>query len=211
MLKKLSVEEFINKLSSEEPAPGGGGVAALSAALASSLNSMVYSLTVNKEAFNNLSDDDKKVVLTSYEKSKELSGLFLEYIERDKEAYLGVINAYKMKKDTGDEVRIRKQTIDRALEQAMLIPFELAKTACEFYEEIETALKFGNKNLIADVAVAAVMMNAAVESSIVNVKVNLRSLNKNGEFKFIEEKTHKYYEKSLIMKNEILNSIDFLK
>ena len=116
-----------------------------------------------------------------------------------------------MKKDTDDEVRIRKQTIDRALEQAMLIPFELAKTACEFYEEIETALKFGNKNLIADVAVAAVMMNAAVESSIVNVKVNLRSLNKNGEFKFIEETTHKYYEKSLIMKNEILNSIDFLK
>ena len=55
------------------------------------------------------------------------------------------------------------------------------------------------------------MMNAAVESSIVNVKVNLRSLNKNGEFKFIEEKTHKYYKKSLRMKNEILNSIDFLK
>ena len=211
MLKNLSIEEFINKLSSEEPAPGGGGVAALSAALASSLNSMVYSLTVNKKAFSNLSDGERNIVLKSFERSKELTELFLQYIEKDKESFLGVINAYKMKKDTEEEMKLRKEAIDNSLLQAMMVPFELSKTVCSFYEEVESSLKYGNKNLMADVAVAAVMMNAAVEASIVNVKVNLCSLKKDEKLEIIEEETHKYYEISLIKKNEILNSINFLK
>ena len=141
MLKNLSIEEFINKLSSEEPAPGGGGVAALSAALASSLNSMVYSLTVNKKAFSNLSDGERNIVLKSFERSKELTELFLQYIEKDKDSFLGVINAYKMKKDTEEEMKLRKEAIDNSLLQAMMVPFELAKTVCSFYEEVETLHK----------------------------------------------------------------------
>lgn len=211
MLKNLSIEEFVVRLSSDEPAPGGGGVAALSAALSSSLNSMVYSLTVNKKAFDNLSDDKKQIVLNSYEKSKKLSQIFLDYIEKDKESFLAVINAYKLKKDTDEEKIQRKKAIDSALEQAMMVPFELAKTSFAFYEEIETALKYGNKNLMADVAVAAIMMNAAVESSIVNVKVNLASLKETERFAEIKAKIDKYYEISLKKKNEILNSIDFMK
>ena len=61
--KKYSIEEFIEDLSSDSPAPGGGSVAGLVAALSGSLNSMVYSLTVNKKAFEEKDSDTKKIVL----------------------------------------------------------------------------------------------------------------------------------------------------
>ena len=46
-LKDYKIEDFINDLSSTLPSPGGGSVAGLVGALSGSLNSMVYSLTVN--------------------------------------------------------------------------------------------------------------------------------------------------------------------
>ena len=60
---QLNIEEFLCDLSSEKPSPGGGSVAALLAALASSLNSMVYSLTINKKSFESLDNEIQKTVL----------------------------------------------------------------------------------------------------------------------------------------------------
>ena len=58
--KDYKIDEFLEDLSSSSPSPGGGSVAGLVAALSGSLNSMVYSLTVNKKSFENLDGETKK-------------------------------------------------------------------------------------------------------------------------------------------------------
>ena len=63
LFKEYSIDKFIEELSSDAPSPGGGSVAALVAALASSLNSMVYSLTVDKKAFEKLNNSEKNKML----------------------------------------------------------------------------------------------------------------------------------------------------
>ena len=49
MLAELTIKEFLEKIASNSPAPGGGSVAALSAALAASLTEMVAKLTIGKK------------------------------------------------------------------------------------------------------------------------------------------------------------------
>ena len=46
MLTELTIKEFINKVLSNDPVPGGGSVSALNGALASSLAAMVANLTI---------------------------------------------------------------------------------------------------------------------------------------------------------------------
>ena len=52
--KEMKILEFIEDLSGDKSSPGGGSTAALVSALASSLNDMVYSFTVDKKLFQNL-------------------------------------------------------------------------------------------------------------------------------------------------------------
>ena len=52
--KEMTISKFIEDLSGDKSSPGGGSTAALVSALASSLNDMVYSFTVDKKLFQNL-------------------------------------------------------------------------------------------------------------------------------------------------------------
>ena len=62
MFKDRKIEEFIEKLSSSEPTPGGGTVAALLASISSSLVNMVYNITINKKIFNNLDQNIELII-----------------------------------------------------------------------------------------------------------------------------------------------------
>lgn len=48
---KLNCDEFLERLVSKEPVPGGGCAAALGGAIGAALTSMVANLTVGKEKF----------------------------------------------------------------------------------------------------------------------------------------------------------------
>ena len=54
-----SIKQFVDELSSDLSAPGGGSAAGLVGALAGALNSMVYSLTVGKKSYLNLHHKEK--------------------------------------------------------------------------------------------------------------------------------------------------------
>ena len=52
-----SCREFVTVLASSEPAPGGGGAAALVAALGTALGNMVGSLTVGKKKYADVEEE----------------------------------------------------------------------------------------------------------------------------------------------------------
>ena len=52
--KKMTIEEFINELASNSPAPGGGTAAALGGAMGISLLEMVANLTIGKKGFESV-------------------------------------------------------------------------------------------------------------------------------------------------------------
>ena len=90
----------------------------------------------------------------------------------------------------------------------METPLNLAKECLEFYENIEFAIDFGNKNLISDAGVSAVLLHSSIESAIINVKVNLNLLRGNDEFFYLEDECKKILKKSLCNKEFLLNKVE---
>lgn len=201
--KDYKIEEFIYDLSSSSSSPGGGSVAGLIAALSGSLNSMVYSLTVNKKSFEALDGDTKKLVLDFKEASSKFSRKSVELMEKDREYFNKLMDAYKLPKDTDDEKKKRNLAITQGTIMAMKAPLELARECYAFYDNIDIAMKYGNKMLLSDAGCAAILLNAAIESAIVNVKVNLNSLREKDFAKSIEEELINLQKSSIERKEKI--------
>ena len=181
-LKQLTVEEFIKDLGSNSPAPGGGSVAALSAALAGASVAMVYSLTVGKKAYEALTDELKEKVNENLTEGIKFYNETLDCMEEDKRVFLELMDSFKMPKVTDEEKYLRTKEINKKTYEAMMVPLELSRKAMKFYENIEFAIDYGNKNVVSDAGVSAIMLHSSIESAILNVRINLASL-KDENFK----------------------------
>ncbi|MBD7910072.1 MULTISPECIES: cyclodeaminase/cyclohydrolase family protein [Clostridium] len=206
--KDYRVGEFIEDLSSSSPSPGGGSVAGLVSALAGSLNSMVYSLTVNKKSFEALDIDTKKVILDFCEASKKFTKKSLILMEDDRRYFNELMDCYKLKKDTDEEKEKRNKGILEGTLKAMKAPLELAKEGYKFYDNIDIAVKYGNKMLLSDAGCAAILLHAAIETSIINVKVNLNSLREKSFSKGIEMEIASIEVDSLKRKEAICKKVN---
>ena len=206
--KDYKIDEFIHDLSSSLPSPGGGSVAGLVAALAGSLNSMVYSLTVNKKSFENLDSEIKKIVLDFKEASNKFILKSYRLMEMDREFFNKLMECYKMPKDTDEEKERRIKSIEEGTIRAMKAPLDLAIESMNFYDNIDIAVKYGNKMLLSDAGCAAILLHASIESALVNVKVNLNSLRNKPFTKSIEDQIKEIEIKSLNRKNEICSIVN---
>ena len=204
MLDKKTVREFTDELASNAPAPGGGSVAALSASIASALNSMVFNLTIGKKVYNTYSEEDKNNVISSQKISEDAKDEFLNLMNKDTEVFLKVMEAFKLPKSTDEEKKIRSTKIQESYKAALEVPFEVAEKAFNMYDYIYTAVKLGNKNAISDAGVAALMLQAAIEGAVLNVKINLSSI-KDEEYKSsISIKCEKFVSEGRRLRDEIL-------
>lgn len=208
LFKDYSINSFLNELSSEKPSPGGGSTAALVSALAGALNGMVYSLTIDKKSFETLSDENKI-------KMKDLNNNCIKFIEestnfmeKDRKDFLELMDCYKLPKNNEEEILFRKNKIKECTIKAMQTPLELAKECLDFYKNIEFSIRYGNKNLISDAGVAAILLNSAIESAIINVKVNLNYLREYDEFICLEEECKEILRKSLEKKKNLLDKVE---
>ena len=50
MVESMTIQEFLDVLSSKEPVPGGGGASALAGALGNALGQMVANLTIARRS-----------------------------------------------------------------------------------------------------------------------------------------------------------------
>ena len=104
-----------------------------------------------------------------------------------------------MPKETQEEIVVKNEAMEKATLEAINVPLNLAKLAMKFYDNIYFAVKYGNKNLVSDGKIAAIMLNACIESSMVNVEINLNFL-KNQDIK-------RKIEKEMAQLNSINNSL----
>ena len=198
--KNMTVEEFNQELASDKATPGGGSVAALSAALSSGLLAMVVELTKDNDELKKLLLDFKGDMQTA-----------LALIDKDSDSFDLVMQAFKMPKDTEKEVEKRKAAIQEGLKEASLTPLETMELSYKLLEIAKTVAEGGNKNAVTDAGVAGYMAYSAVNGAYFNVIINLASIK---DEKFVQEtksKTEKMVNKSdellKAVKNVVLDSI----
>lgn len=208
MQKKMFIEEYINKLSSKEPTPGGGSAAALVSSLSSSLTAMMLSLTIGKKLYESYNDKLKKDIDETLKESNEYNDLFLDYMDKDEEAFLTLMDAYKLPKNDDKEKFRRKKEIENGYEKALITPLNLARESLKFYEKILTTVKYGNPNLISDGGVAAILLYSAIESCMLNVKINLSGITDELKREDIINECNSILEKSLNYKMNIMDIVE---
>jgi methenyltetrahydrofolate cyclohydrolase len=169
MYKDGSLKKYLDDLSAKLPAPGGGSAAALSAALGAALISMVVNFTLGKPKYARYEYGLKEIL----KNSESLKDEFLNLVDLD-------VAAYKSKN----------------IRDALDVPFMLARLCFEGIKLCPPLLKKGNINLISDVAVAAVLLEAAFSSAVYNVDINLKVIG--------DKKLSAAIRKELLRKDKII-------
>lgn len=194
MLTDLTLTEFLEKIASHSPVPGGGSIAALSAAIAASLSEMVAHLTIGKKGYEALEEEMQEIAKDAFQYRERL----IRTIDKDSNAYNDVMAAFKLPKGTELERNNREGAIQEALINATLVPLDVARDAFKIIELAGKAVKQGNKNAVSDAAVAVMMARTAALSALYNVKINLASIK---DANFVEE----IREEIKHMESEIVN------
>jgi formiminotetrahydrofolate cyclodeaminase len=159
---------YLEELASDQPTPGGGAWAALSAAAGAALVAMVARLTIKKKGFEGVVDRMRAIA----DECDDERFTLLSLADRDAEAYRDVMAAYKLPKNTPEEQHTWSTTLQKSLERAADIPLEVARRAVYLMALAEETLTSGNPNAASDALSAATSLHAAALSALANVDIN---------------------------------------
>ena len=171
-MQDMNVRALLELTASDAPAPGGGAIAAMSGAFGAALAAMVGSLTRGKKGYESVQEEMAETTV----KANVLAQKLLTAMDEDANSFNGYMAALKLPKGTEEEKAVRRVAMQEALKSASLVPLNTAKTAAEIFPLAEATVKNGNKNAVTDGLVAAMMARTAVLGALLNVKINLGSI-----------------------------------
>lgn len=194
-LVEQRVIDFVATTASKEPTPGGGAIAALTAATGAALAEMVANLTFGKKGYEAVQPEMEELQA----KAEAIRKRMLELSQADADVFNIFMNALGLPKNTDEEKAARTAAIQQAYKDAAMVPFEIGELANQIFDLAELASRKGNQNLITDGIIAAINARAAVKSAFLNVRINLSGIKDES---FVEELTSKMYaiEKDLDVK-----------
>lgn len=203
MLRDLSVKGFVYETSSDSPAPGGGSIAALSAATSAALIEMVANLTIGKKGYEEVTNEMEKVKETA----SQYKDKFINYIDEDSNSFNKIMEAFKLPKETDNEKALRTNTIQLAFKGAANVPLNVGKDAFELLELAKIVILKGNQNAVTDGAVAAMQARTAVHGAFYNVKINLGSIKDEEFVKDAQRQMEEIETKVDVIEKDILSKV----
>lgn len=185
-LVEQRVIDFVAATASKEPTPGGGAIAALTAATGAALAEMVANLTFGKKGYEAVQTEMEELQA----KAEAIRERMLELSQADADVFNIFMNALGLPKNTDEEKAARTAAIQQAYKDAAMVPFEIGELANQIFDLAELASRKGNQNLITDGIIAAINARAAVKSAFLNVRINLSGIKDES---FVAELTSKMY------------------
>lgn len=183
-LVDYTVENFVQVLGSDAPAPGGGSASSLAGSLGAALCSMVCALSMGKKKY----EPYQELVIETKKASDGLMNRFLQLIDEDTQAYNEVSAVFSMPKETDSQKEARKKALQEGLKKSTQPPLEMMKTAKEALEWTKGVLEKSNENAASDLGVAALCLKTALQGAWLNVLINVGSIeDESFNKKYIEE------------------------
>ena len=168
-IRQQSIQEFLDRLASKSPTPGGGSAAALMGAQSAALLGMVCNLTIGKPQYSEVEEDMRALL----EKSEALRARLTDAIDADIRAFQEVMSAYRLPGQTREEQTQRCTAIQQALQKATDVPLQCARACAGLIRLSRTAAEKGSKNVVSDAGVAVMAAHAALQSAALNVHINI--------------------------------------
>lgn len=160
----LTLSDFTAQLASAQPAPGGGGAAALTGALAASLTAMAANVTAANPRYAERSDALRSLIDACETQRTTLLAL----IEADAAGFLPLQKAYAIPRTDPD----RAAKLAAAAQTACLAPLAMLEHCMQTALLLTAALETASPLLRSDIGCAAALCRAAAEAAAMNVFVN---------------------------------------
>ncbi|MBI4395032.1 MAG: cyclodeaminase/cyclohydrolase family protein [Candidatus Omnitrophica bacterium] len=197
MFVDSSIKEYLKKLSSEEPIPGGGGTSALVAALGIGLMLMVARISLKKQE-----GEKRENLLKVIETLDRMQQNASEIIDLDPKVYGEVMNSYLEAKKISDP-ELAQQKIETALKNSFRLQADLAMLivmAKEFLSSINSCTKGSIRN---DLLVASGLLDGAFYGALATANINVVYMKDAKERAHCEEAMAKLKERHSKAKFEI--------
>jgi glutamate formiminotransferase/formiminotetrahydrofolate cyclodeaminase len=163
---------FLDQLAAGTAAPGGGAAAAYSGAMAAALVSMVARLTLTKKKYAAVAPQMQAVL----DQSEALRADLTRAADEDAAAFVAVMAAMQLPKNTPEEQTARAAAIQAGYAQAIAVPLRVARAAVAALGLAATAAEIGNLNAISDAGSAGYLAQAALHGAALNVRANATEL-----------------------------------
>ena len=194
-----SCRKFVEVLASNEPAPGGGGAAALVGAIGTALGNMVGSLTVGKKKYAEVEEE----IIALKAKCDALQTELLNQVEADDEGFVPLAKAYGIPKDDPN----RDAILEDATITACAVPMHIMELCCEAIEYIAVFAAKGSRLAVSDAGCGAVCCKAALQAASLNVFINTKSLKNRDVAEQMNAKANGMLTKYCAMADEIFNEV----
>ena len=197
MLVDLTIKEFLAETASNAPVPGGGSISALNGAIATALTEMVANLTIGKKKYADVEGQMTEAAL--------IRERLIRDIDRDSEAYDRVFAAFKLPKETEEQIVERAQAIEDATKEAAIVPMQVAEEIASVMETVIYVAHKGNRNAVTDACVAMMTARTCVLGALLNVRINLASIKDEAFVKQMKVKADHLESEAIRIETKLLD------
>ena len=201
MMLEQKTTDFLEVLSSAAPVPGGGSISALNGAIATALTEMVANLTIGKKKYADV-EGQMKTIATEAALIRER---LIRDIDRDSEAYDRVFAAFKLPKETEEQIVERAQAIEDATKEAAIVPMQVAEEIASVMETVIYVAHKGNRNAVTDACVAMMTARTCVLGALLNVRINLASIKDEAFVKQMKVKADHLESEAIRIETKLLD------
>ena len=187
MVESMTIQEFLDVLSSKEPVPGGGGASALAGALGNALGQMVANLTIGKKKYALVEDEIKELA----ERMKGIQGQFSALADQDAKVFAPLAKCYSLPSGTEEEKAYKAEVMEARLLDASLVPMEIMEKASEMLEIMDILADKGSRMAVSDVGVGVQFIRTALLGAVMNVYINTKSMKNREKEEEMNEKAER--------------------
>lgn len=202
MISSETINDYLARLASREPTPGGGAAAALHAAQGAALVAMVARYTTGTKY-----EQHAALVTRIINTADELVVQALRLADADQHAFQGVIDAYKLPTGTDELKAARTASIQDALIQAAKTPAELILLAGAVVDLATELFEVANANVISDIAAAVDAARAAATTARVNIDINVVAIKDTEARSQLAEQTDNLEDKVILAADGLVKRV----
>jgi glutamate formiminotransferase/formiminotetrahydrofolate cyclodeaminase len=164
--------DFVDEVSRDSPAPGGGSVAALAGALGAALGTMVANLSATKgtQAANH------DALAGIAERGQAVKEALVAGVDADTSAFDGVIAAMRMPKDSDEQRATRDAALETGYRAATAVPLATVGQCRDALAVCGEMAPLMDAGMASDVGSGALLAHAGARAAGYNVRINLKEI-----------------------------------
>ena len=201
-LTQLSCEDFLSRLASKAPAPGGGGAAALVGAAGVALGNMVGDLTTGKKKYAAVEE-----ILALNARAETLRKRLEALVQADADAFTPLAAAYGLPRETPEQQARKAAVLAEALDRACAVPLDIMDACCEGIRLAADYAEKGSVLAVSDAGCAALFCKAALQASALNVAINTKLMTDRAHAAALDEKAARMLAEYLPLADEVYQSV----